>query len=59
MSDWQKLETGWYRHKSGGVVQSWGRLWHAWRAESGEYDYRVFRTMREAREYALGAEKKP
>ena len=59
MSDWEKVEAGWYRHKDGGVVQSWGRWWRAWRPWDRDYRYRAFRTMREAREYALGAEKTP
>lgn len=62
MNGWTKIETGWYRHPSGAVVQRWGNYivgtrktaWLAWRPTDKDDDLNPFLTMREAMEYALG-----
>lgn len=54
MKGWTKIETGWYTHPSGAVVQRWGSLgWFSWRPHDRDEDGRVHDTMREACAWAL------
>lgn len=64
---WNKIEEGWYEHKSGAIVQHWPKGypsgtrknigWHVWKAGAKKDHYTVHTTMLKAMAAALGGER--